>query len=102
MKSILIDIKFIISWSQIEFLNKQFSEVIFTNHNGASLPFNSNVFDISYCSNTLHHMPNKTTLINMLENMFKVSKKIIIIEIEDPKIIGGFPRWLNEKWYRGF
>ena len=91
-----------ISWSQIEMLNKKFDEVIFTNHNAAALPFVDNIFDIAYCSNTLHHMPNKKTLISVLESMYKVSKKIIIVEIEDPKQLGGFPLWLNQRWFIGF
>lgn len=64
-----------ISWSQIEFLSDSFPEVIFTNHNAAALPFNTNIFDVSYCSNTLHHMPNKHTLVSLLENMYRISKK---------------------------
>ena len=91
-----------ISWSQIQFLNSKFDDVIFTNHNAAALPFQEDSFEIAYCSNTLHHMPNKITLVNMLESMFKISKKIIIVEIEDPKKIGGFPKWLNQKWFIGF
>lgn len=91
-----------ISWSQIDFLNNKFKEVIFTNHNAATLPFKMNSFDIAYCSNTLHHMPNKTTLINMLNTIFEVSSKVIIVEIENPEITGGFPKWLNKNWYIKF
>lgn len=65
-----------ISWSQVEMLNQKFDEVIFTNHNAAALPFKKESFDVAYCSNTLHHMPNKKTLINMLESMYRVSKKL--------------------------
>lgn len=54
-----------ISWSQIQFLNSKFDDVIFTNHNAAALPFKEDSFEIAYCSNTLHHMPNKITLVNM-------------------------------------
>ena len=91
-----------ISWSQVEFLDFDFDEVIFTNHNAAALPFKENVFDVVYCSNTLHHMPNKKVLINLLKSMFRVSKKIIIVEIEDPKITGGFAEFLNKYWYIGY
>ena len=91
-----------ISWSQVETLNKKYNEVIFTNHNGVFLPFKKNYFDVSYCSNTLHHMQNKETLINLLYSAFEVSKKLIIVEIENPKVTGGFPYLLNKYWYIGF
>lgn len=91
-----------ISWSQVEMLNKEFEEVIFTNHNAASLPFKNRSFDVAYCSNTLHHMPNKKALINLLNRLFEVSNKIVVVEIEDPKITGGFPKWLNKNWYMGY
>lgn len=91
-----------ISWSQIETLNKQYEEVIFTNHNAASLPFKNRIFDISYCSNTLHHMPNKKSLINLLNSLYNISNKIIVVEIENPKVTGGFPKWLNKNWYIGY
>lgn len=88
-----------ISWSQIDLLNKKYQEVIFTNHNAASLPFINKVFDVAYCSNTLHHMPNKKILINLLNSMDKIAKKIIIVEIENPAITGGFSKILNKYWY---
>ncbi|MCL2327201.1 MAG: HAD-IA family hydrolase [Bacteroidetes bacterium] len=88
-----------ISWSQVEHLSKKFNSAIFTNHNAASLPFKENSFDISYCSNTLHHMPNKKALVNMLESMYKISKKLLIIDIENPKETDGFPHLLNKYWY---
>lgn len=91
-----------ISWSQIEVLNKEYEEVIFTNHNAASLPFKNKSFDVAYCSNTLHHMPNKKTLISLLNKLFDVSDKIIVVEIENPIITGGFPKWLNKNWYIGY
>ena len=47
-------------------------------------------------------MPNKTTLINMLNTIFEVSSKVIIVEIENPEITGGFPKWLNKNWYIKF
>ena len=91
-----------ISWSQIELLNNNYQEVIFTNHNAASLPFMEKVFDVAYCSNTLHHMPNKKTLISLLNSMERIAKKIVIVEIENPSIVGGFPKILNKYWYMKF
>ncbi|MCL2587678.1 MAG: class I SAM-dependent methyltransferase [Firmicutes bacterium] len=91
-----------ISWSQIELLNQKHDDVLFTNHNGTALPFVENAFDVSYCANTLHHMPNRQALLSLLESMFHVSKKMILTEIEDPKEIGGFPHWLNKNWFMGY
>ncbi len=88
-----------ISWSQIELLNDKYPEVIFTNHNAASLPFVDKAFDVAYCSNTMHHMPNKKALINLLNNMKRIANKVIIVEIENPAIVGGFSRLLNKYWY---
>lgn len=88
-----------ISWSQIETLNNKYQEVIFTNHNAASLPFVDKCFDVAYCSNTLHHMPNKKALINLLNSMKRISKKLIVVEIENPAVVGGFPKFLNKYWY---
>lgn len=91
-----------ISWSQIERISEEYNEVLFTNHNAASLPFKKNTFDVVYCSNTLHHIPNKHILSNMLESMLNIGKKIVIVEIENPKITGGFPYLLNKYWYIKF
>lgn len=90
-----------ISWSQIELISKQ-KDVFFTNHNAITFPFKENVFDFVYCSNTLHHMPNVESLNNLLCSLLRVGKKIVIYEIEDPKVTGGFPYYLNKYWYRGF
>ena len=46
----------------------------------------------------LYHVRNKE-LNEALENLYKVSKKMIIVEIEDPKITGGMPRFLNKYLY---
>lgn len=90
-----------ISWSQIELIPSQ-DNVIFTNHNAITFPFKDDVFDFVYCSNTLHHIPNRENLINLLKSLIRVGKKIVIFEIEDPKCTGGFPYYLNKYWYRGF
>lgn len=90
-----------ISWSQIELISPQ-EKVIFTNHNAITFPFRDNVFDFVYCSNTMHHIPNRENLINLLKSMLRVGKKVVIYEIENPEITGGFPYYLNKYWYRGF
>lgn len=90
-----------ISWSQIELIPPQ-ENVIFTNHNAITFPFRDDAFDFAYCSNTLHHMPNKENMVNLLNSMLRVAKKIVIYEIENPEVTGGFPYYLNKYWYRGF
>lgn len=90
-----------ISWSQIELIPKQ-DNVFFTNHNAITFPFKNDAFDFVYCSNTLHHMPNKASVDRLLSSLLRIGKKIVIYEIEDPKITGGFPYLLNKYWYRGF
>ena len=91
-----------INWNQTEHLSEEYKDMIFTNHTAISLPFTKSFFDVAFCSNTLHHMKNEKVLINMLNSIFEIAKKIVIVEIENPKEIGGFPYWLNEKWYKGY
>ena len=90
-----------ISYSQIELIT-QTEGVIFTQHNAISLPFRENAFDVVYCSNTLHHIPNEHALQSLLHSLLFVGKKVIIYEIENPEITGGFPKFLNKYYYRGF
>lgn len=90
-----------ISWSQIEMIIKK-EGVIFTNHNAITSPFKNNLFDFAYCSNTLHHIPNEKSLNILLNNLLRIGKKVVIFEIEDPKLTKGLPYYLNKYWYRGF
>lgn len=90
-----------ISWSQIELIPEK-DKIIFTNHNAITFPFKENIFDFVYCSNTLHHIPNYESLQNLLESLLRIGKKVVIYEIEDPKVSGGLPYILNKYWYRGF
>lgn len=90
-----------ISWSQIELVEPK-NKVIFTNHNALTFPFKEKSFDFVYCSNTLHHMENKESIQLLIKSMLRVGKKVMIYEIEDTNIVGGFPYVLNKYWYRGF
>ena len=47
-------------------------------------------------------MPSCKHLDNLLDSMSKVSDHIVIVEIEDPKTIGGFASFLNKYLYRKF
>lgn len=90
-----------ISWSQIELIPPR-EKVYFSVHNAITFPFKDKAFDFVYCSNTLHHMPSKENLNNLLTSMLRVGKKIVIYEIEDPKFTKGLPYFLNKYYYRGF
>ena len=76
--------------------------IIFTNENVELNKFKPTSFDVSYCKNTLHHMNNLTNINNMLEFLKEISDDIIIIEIENPCIKGGLPKFLNKYLYGFF
>lgn len=91
-----------ISWSQIKLLENSSKNIIFTNHNSVYLPFKDNSFDVSYCGNTLHHINSREEMEKLFQSMKKVSKKIVIVEIEKPGDTGFIPYILNKFWYIGF
>lgn len=90
-----------ISWSQIELIEPK-DKVMFTNHNAIAFPFKDDSFEFVYCSNTLHHIPTTENMVNFLDSLLRVGKKLVIYEIEAPEVTGGFPYILNKYWYRGF
>ena len=90
-----------VSWSQIKLINSN-PDIIYTNHNAEYFPFKENSFDIVYCGNTLHHMESKNKLLNLFESMAKIGRKIIIVEIENPKESSVIPYLLNKYWYGFF
>ena len=84
-------------------LNKGYGDnSIITNHDATKLPFKNKVFDFTLCRNTLHHMPTAVHLDNLLDSLSRVSKHILIIEIENPEITKGLPKFLNKYLYRKF
>lgn len=99
-----------ISRSQIEILSSlrtnqcidTHKRLFFTNHNASSLPFKQNSFDVVLCKNTLHHMPNKDALEDLLKSCFSCWKELLIVEIENPLMTWWVPKWLHTYWYRGF
>lgn len=91
-----------ISRSQVDLIKKDNTKILYTNHNAVHLPFKESIFDIAYCANTLHHMTSRKDIKNLLEGMFAISKKILIVEIERPKETGWFPHILHRYRYRGF
>jgi predicted adenylyl cyclase CyaB len=91
-----------VSWSQINVRQGEGRKILFTNHNASYLPFKDDSFDVALCGNTLHHIPSREELFGLFSSCLRVAKKIVIIEIEDPKKTGWFPRNLNKYWYSGF
>jgi len=91
-----------ISRSQLDLIKKSNDKILYTNHNAVYLPFKEKTFDIAYCANTLHHMTSRKDMKNLLEGMFVISKKMLIVEIERPKETGRFPHILNKYRYVGF
>lgn len=75
---------------------------IITNHDATKLPFKDKCFDSILCRNTLHHMPSEKHLENLFNAMAKVSNHVLVVEIEDPQLTGGFPKFLNKFLYRKF
>lgn len=82
-------------------LNKQ-NNVIYTNDDVELNNVKQDSYDVSFCKNTLHHMNNITNINNMLDFLDKISKKIIIIEILNPKDYKGLPKILNKYLYTKF
>jgi ubiquinone/menaquinone biosynthesis C-methylase UbiE len=74
-----------ISSEQLENSN---SLLIFTNHDAKKLPFRDKTFDVLICKNVLHHMGNFVDFSNLIKEMERISKKMIIIEILNPKFEG--------------
>mgnify|MGYP002078816274 CR=1 FL=1 len=91
-----------ISRSQIDLIKKDTDKILYTNHNAVYLPFKEKTFDISYCANTLHHMTSRKNMKNLLEGMFSIAKKMLIVEIERPKETGWIPYILNKYRYIWF
>jgi len=73
------------------------SSILFTNHDCLDLPFGDAVFDVAICRNVLHHMTAAADLLGLLKNLRRVSKRIVICEIEDPKKEGVWGK--ARHWY---
>jgi 2-polyprenyl-3-methyl-5-hydroxy-6-metoxy-1,4-benzoquinol methylase len=91
-----------ISRSQIWITPHHLSNLIYTNHNAANLPFKYRAFDVAICKNTLHHMPHRLQLTQLLASMKKIAKKMIFVEIENPEVTGWIPWKIHKHLYRGF
>ena len=91
-----------ISLYQLRCCESRSNNVLFTNDNILDLSFKNNIFDVSYCKNTLHHMNNDEEIKALLNNMYNISNKLVIVEIEDPKKVGGVSKLLNKYLYMDY
>lgn len=89
-----------VSWEIINFIkNKITNNVTFTNHNILNLPF-KNVFDLVIFKNTLHHIDVKYQ-IELINNLKKISRQLIIVDIDNPRYSGILSKIWNS-YYRYF
>ncbi|NUQ57585.1 MAG: methyltransferase domain-containing protein [Candidatus Paceibacter sp.] len=72
-----------ISWKIIKMAKKENLGIIFTNHNILNLPYKK-IFDLVIFKNTLHHLDWKNQT-KAIDNLKKISKQLIIVDIDDPK-----------------
>lgn len=91
-----------ISLYQLRCCESRSNNVLFTNDNILDLSFKNSIFDVSYCKNTLHHMNNDEEIMTLLNNMYDISNKLVIVEIEDPKKVGGVSKLLNKYLYMDY
>lgn len=77
------------------------NSLMFTNHDCLDLPFRDKTFDIAICRNLLHHMNTAKDLEELLKNIKRVAKGIIISEIQDPNKENILGR-LRHKYYLQF
>lgn len=91
-----------ISLYQIRCCESKSHNALYTNDNILDLDFKKNIFDVSYCKNTLHHMNNDEEIIKLLNSMYDISNKLVIVEIEDPKRVGGISKLLNKYLYSDY
>lgn len=86
-----------ISWKVISLIRNKYSqsEVIFTNHDIQKLPFKIK-FDLIIFKNTLHHI-DADRQNEIIQNLSKMSKQLIICDIDDPTKSNYWARCWN--WY---
>ncbi len=79
-----------ISPASLNFLKRKINntkleeKIIFTNHNILELPFKYK-FDVIFCKNTFHHFKNDQEILDALRIFKNLGRKILIIDIEDPR-----------------
>lgn len=89
-----------ISWKSLGRVQKRsrnISNIFFTNQDVTNLSFKRK-FDVAICKNTLHHMHSQKEKYNLLKSLSNISKKIIVIDINDPLNSGFWARFWH-KYY---
>jgi SAM-dependent methyltransferase len=89
-----------VHWPQIKILLEMMGRpktVIFTNHDACDLAFKKQ-FDVTLCKNLLHHVPARVQLESLLRSLRKVSRRIVIVDPEDPRSSGIKARMWHH-WY---
>ena len=76
--------------------------IIFTNDNIEKNLIRKKCYDVSFVKNTLHHMNNLLCINNLLDMLNNISNEIVIVEILNPKEIGGLSKFLNRFLYTVF
>lgn len=83
-----------VSWSQVQLLSDRLditdfrnieSFLLFTNHDARYMPFTDRFFDFVLCKNVLHHMADVESVTQLLNEIVRVSKRALVVEIMDPK-----------------
>jgi ubiquinone/menaquinone biosynthesis C-methylase UbiE len=98
-----------VSWSQIHLIDNINKEnngdtgsfILFTNHDARRLPFVDNYFDVVICKNVLHHMNNLNSVEKLINEVIRVGKKVLVIEIMNPQNEGNWGR-IRHKYYTKF
>lgn len=97
-----------LSWFQLQDLQKHLdsnrfknvkSNVVFTNHDAKAMPFKDKYFDVLICKNVLHHMNDTEYLKHLVNEMNRISKKVIVIEVLDPFYEGRWGRYRHKYVY---
>lgn len=103
-----------ISWSQVQLirdgirgsavqgrLGRTESLLMFTNHDARRLPFADGVFDVAVCKNVLHHMPDQSSAQSLIDEMRRVARRSIIVEVLDPQYESLWGR-VRHRYYMDF
>lgn len=72
-----------ISWKVITLIKNKNPSIFFTNHNVFNLPYKIK-FDLVIFKNTLHHIDKKYQK-EVLGNLKKIAKQLIVVDIDDPQ-----------------
>jgi ubiquinone/menaquinone biosynthesis C-methylase UbiE len=96
-----------VSWSQIQLMAEGWGEehlrnrdslVLFTNHDARRLPFSDRSFDFVLCKNVLHHMPGLDSVRRLIDEVVRVGRRALVVEIMDPKYESAWGRLRHLYW----